>query len=224
MRNHLVVLAALLSLVAPTAFAAEEAPSADAIVAFAQLASKRGDHATAEKALRDGMVAHPERHGFHLMLGSVLVEAGKLEEGFYELQYEVLRAGPSRREGATAAQIASVVAKHLGPNGEPARYLEALSLASTDPAQARTKLAAIAKKRGERLVFLALDADFAWLAGDSAAAERAYRAVLAKDPRYVPALAGLANLAIARANQTEADAFVARARSIDAQRAAEVLP
>lgn len=222
MRTHLVVLAALLSL--SFAAFAEEAPSADALVTFAQIASKRGDHATAEKALRDGIAAHPGRHGLHLMLGAVLVEAGRLEEGFYELQWEVLRAGPSRREGATAAQISAVVAKHLGPAGEPARYLEALSFASSDPAKARTKLAAIAKARGERLAFLALDADFAWLAGDSEGAARGYRAVLAKDSRYVPALIGLANLAVAAGNQTDADAFVVRAKSIDAQRAAEVLP
>lgn len=230
MRTRLVLLAALLSLpFASPAFGAALDP--DAIVAFAQVAAKRGDYATAEKALRDGMAAHPTRHGFHLMLGSVLVEAGKLDEGFYELQWEVLRAGVSRREGATAAQISAVVARHLGATGEPARFLEALSFASTDPAKARTRLAAIAKKRvaldpdgAATLVFLALDGDLAWLAGDAAGAELSYRSALAKDSRYVPAIVGLSNLAAARGDTTEADAFIARAKAIDAQRAAEVLP
>ena len=79
---------------------------------------------------------------------------------------------------------------------------------ATDPAEASSDLLQALKLTPETTDDTILAANLADQAGESTAAEAAYRRVLAKDPKSAPANAGLAHLLIAKKQYPEAETFL----------------
>lgn len=173
---------------------AKEPPLGTAVdyLTVADIAVLRGEWMTAERILRDGMDAHPESDGFHLSLGYVLESQGRIADAFYEYQYEVVRSTHDRL-AKEAARKSSLLLERTEAD-EPRRVMAAIELARTNPAAARKALAAIPSKGTRPFALRLYETECTRLAGDLAAAERGYRALIASDPLFAPAHAALADL------------------------------
>jgi Flp pilus assembly protein TadD len=137
---------------------------------------------------RRAIAANPKSFEAHISLGLLLARQNKFDEARPEL----------------------VTAATLDP-GEPGPALKARAwraLAridrSTDPAAASNDLLEALKLSPETPEDTLLAAELAEQAGQNDAAEAAYRRVLLKDPRSVPANAGLAHILILRKQYPEA--------------------
>jgi predicted Zn-dependent protease len=141
--------------------------------------------------------ANPRSFEAHVSLGLLLARQSKLDEARPELdaatQLDPGEAGPALKARAWRA-LAEIDRPAPGRPGNATRaseeLLEALKLSPETPSD--TLLAA----------------NLAELTGQAAAAEAAYRRVLAKDPKSVAANAGVAHLLIARKEYPEAETFL----------------
>lgn len=182
--------------------------------AFFRLAQQRlhaADVDAAEHVLREGMAAHPREPGFHVALGEVLETRGQKAEAFYEYQWELLRTGAENPIGEAAGKSAAALVSK--GDREIREVLGALQQMASDPSESRSRLAKVRADRGPRLILDLYVAEAARLAGDSRAAERGFRAVIERDPAFVPAYLELAGVL---GDGDEARALVAKAASIDA--------
>jgi len=143
---------------------------------------------------RRAVTAEPQSFEAHLMLGLLLARQGKLEEARPEL-VKATQLDPGDAGGALKARawraLAQIDKPGPGNKGDAAQasddLLEALKLSPETPED--TLLAAsLAESNGQF---------------DAAAA--AYRRVLAKDPKSVPANAGLARLLIHQGQYADAE-------------------
>lgn len=141
--------------------------------------------------------ANPRSFEAHVSLGLLLARQSKLDEARPELdaatQLDPGEAGPALKARAWRA-LAEIDRPAPGRPGNATRaseeLLEALKLSPETPSD--TLLAA----------------SLAEATGQVAAAEAAYRRVLAKDPKSVAANAGMAHLLIARKEYPEAETFL----------------
>ena len=128
----------------------------------------------------------------HLSLGLLLASQNKLDEARAELQ--------------AATNL------NAGENGPAFRARAWRALAQldrdTDPAAASNDLIEALKLTPETPQDTLLAADLAASAGELDAAEKAYRRVLARDPKSVAATAGLAHVLIAKKNYPEAETLL----------------
>jgi len=146
---------------------------------------------------RRAVDANPQSFEAHLSLGLLLARLGKLADARLELaaatKLDPGEAGAAVKVRAWRA-LAEIDRPDPGKAGDPAEasndLLEALKLSPETPAD--TLLAA----------------SLADQAGQFEAAEKAYRRVLAKDPKSAPANAGLAHLLIARKQYPEAETLL----------------
>lgn len=182
---------------------------------FADLAAKEKDWTKAERILRDGMIKHPASDGFHLSLGYVFEQKGQLADAFYEYQWEMLRAGVKKLGDEAARRSGTLLAMESPDVAEPRAVMEALDLGRTKPAAARQKLLAISKKRGSPFALRVYGAELAHLAGDTTTAEKEFRELIKRDPAFVPAYLSLSRLLANSDRKSEADALLAKARSIN---------
>ncbi len=128
----------------------------------------------------------------HLSLGLLLARQNKPDE--------------ARKELKAATQLS---AAENGPAFR-ARAWRALAQIdrTTDPASASNDLIEALKLTPETPEDTLLAADLASSAGEWDAAEKAYRSVLAKDPKSTAASSGLAHVLIAKKNYPEAETFL----------------
>ncbi len=124
----------------------------------------------------------------HLSLGLLLARQNKLDEARTELQ--------------AATQL------NAAENGHSLRARARRALAqidrATDPAAASTDLIEALKLTPETPEDTLLAAELASAAGEWDAAEKAYRSLLAKDPKSTAVAAGLAHILIVKKNYPEA--------------------
>jgi predicted Zn-dependent protease len=141
---------------------------------------------------RRAIDADPKSFEAHISLGLLLARQGKTEEARPEL----------------------ALAAHLDPGevGPPATARAWRALAqidrTTDATEASNDLIEALKLSPETPADTLLAATLADQAGEPEAAEKAYRRVLAADPKSAPANAGLAHLLIARKQYPEAETFL----------------
>ena len=143
---------------------------------------------------RRAIQANPNSFESHLALGLLLARQGKRDEAHTELSAATVldpgESGPPLKARAWRA-LARLDAPAAGVAGNPqlasSELLEALKLTPETPAD--TLLAA----------------DLAAASGQSAAAEAAYRRVLAADPKSVAANSGLAHVLILEKHYPEAE-------------------
>ena len=141
---------------------------------------------------RRSVDANPQSFEAHLSLGLLLARLGKLADARTELAAAtVLDPGEA---GATVKARAW-------------RALAEIDRAS-DPAQASNDLLEALKLSPETPADTLLAASLAEEAGQFDAAEKAYRRILARDPKSSPANAGLAHLLIARKQYPEAETLL----------------
>jgi predicted Zn-dependent protease len=141
---------------------------------------------------RRAIEANPQSFLAHLSLGLVLARQNKLDDARPEL-----------------AAATSLDPGDAGP-AMKARAWRALARIdrNTDTTEASNDLLEALKLTPETLDDTLLAANLADQAGEYAAAETAYRRVLAKDPKSAPANAGLAHLLIARKLYPEAETLL----------------
>jgi predicted Zn-dependent protease len=143
-------------------------------------AQDRRDDAAA--LYRHAMAANPESFEAHLSLGLLLARVGKPDEARPELV-----AATKLDAGEAGAEL-------------KARAWRALARIDrdSDPAEASAELLEALKITPETSADTLLAADLAEETGQMDAAEKAYRRVLAEDPKSLAADAGLAHVLIAR--------------------------
>jgi len=163
--------------------------------AYVADAQNRVDDATA--LYRRSVQANPRSFEAHLSLGLLLARQGNIEDARPELAVATtLDAGTDgaplkARAWRALAEIDRPAAGKLGDTTEASDdLLEALKLSPETPAD--TLLAA----------------SLAEQAGELGAAEKAYRRLLASDPKSAPANAGLAHLLIAHKQYPEAETLL----------------
>lgn len=131
----------------------------------------------------------------HLSLGLLLARQGKLDEARPELAaattLEPGVAGPAAK--ARAWRALAEIDRRKDPAAASNDLIEALKLSPETPAD------------------LLMTASLADQAGEFEAAEKAYRRILAQDPKSAPASAGLAHLLIARKQYPDAEALLRKA-------------
>ena len=136
--------------------------------------------------------ANPQSFEAHVELGMLLARQNKISD--------------ARPELARATEL------DPGPAGSAAKARAWRALAqidrAEDPAKASDDLMAALKLTPETIEDTLLAASLADRSGQAEAAERAYRRVLAADPKSAPANAGLAHLLIARKQYPEAETFL----------------
>lgn len=141
---------------------------------------------------RRAVEANPKSFEAQLMLGLLLARQGKLSD-----------ARPA---------LAAATTLDAGDAGPAAKARAWRALAQIDrsdnPAQASTDLLEALKLTPETVDDTLLAAEIADQAGQYEAAEKAYRRVLAEDPKSAPANAGLAHLLIARKQYPEAETML----------------
>jgi predicted Zn-dependent protease len=217
MNSRSLMLSLLLALSgAHIAAAAEAAPkplgSAVDYLTVADIAVQLKDWKKAEQIIRDGMAAHPDSDGFHLSLGYVLENQGHIAEAFYEYQYEILRSSRVRMAEEAARKSAALLARKSADADEPRRVMAALQLAENDPAAARKAIAAVSRTRGDRFALRVFEVECAQRAGDLDGAEKGFRALLARDPGFIPGYVALADLLASSGHAAEAEAILATAQ------------
>lgn len=178
---------------------------------------KLGELSAAEKTARDGMRKHPESQGFHLALADVLVARNKPADAFYELEWEVMRAGAASPSGKTAAEKMGDLLKNArGPGAdEMRRVAEATIATSGDAEKGLSLIRAVYAERGDIFVLRLLVAEAESEAGHRAKAIPIFRALIKEDPRFVPGYVDLAKALRADGKPAEADALLAKAKKID---------
>jgi Flp pilus assembly protein TadD len=141
---------------------------------------------------RRAVDANPQSFEAHVELGMLLARLGKLAEARTELaaatQLDAGEAGPGAK--ARAWRALAEIDREDDPSKASEDLLEALKLSPESPAD------------------MLLAAELAAQAGQLDAAEKAYRQILAKDPKSAAANAGLAHLLIARKQYPEAEALL----------------
>ena len=157
---------------------------------YAADAENRPDDAAS--LYRRAIDANPQSFLAHLSLGLLLARQEKLSDARSEL-----------------AAATSLDPGDAGP-AVKARAWRAMAQIdrSTDPTEASNDLLEALKLTPETLDDTLLAADLADRAGEYAAAETAYRRVLAGNPKSAPANAGLAHLLIARKLYPEAETLL----------------
>jgi Flp pilus assembly protein TadD len=141
---------------------------------------------------RRAVEANPQSFEAHVELGMLLARQDKISD--------------ARRELAAATQLD---AGEAGP-GAKARAWRALAEMdrTDDPSKASEDLLEALKLSPESPADMLLAASLAEQTGQLDAAEKAYRQILAKDPKSAAANAGLAHLLIARKQYPEAEALL----------------
>jgi Flp pilus assembly protein TadD len=141
---------------------------------------------------RRAVEANPQSFEAHAELGMLLARLGKLDEARTELaaatQLDPGEAGPGAK--ARAWRALAEIDRRDDPSKASDDLLEALKLSPEGPAD--TLLAA----------------ELALQTGQMDAAEKAYRHVLAEDPKSAQANAGLAHLLITRKQYPEAESLL----------------
>jgi tetratricopeptide (TPR) repeat protein len=158
-------------------------------------AQNRPDDAVA--LYRRALKTNPKSFESHLSLGLLLARLGKPEEARAELaaatQLDPGDAGPAMKARAWRA-LALIDQPGLSNPSDT-------TLASNDLLEAL-------KLTPETPIDTLLAANLADRAGEFDAAEKAYRRVLARDPKSAPANAGLAHILIVRKQYPEAETFL----------------
>ncbi|MGA9670932.1 MAG: tetratricopeptide repeat protein, partial [Terracidiphilus sp.] len=143
------------------------------------------------------IAADPKSFEAHISLGLLLARQGKMAEARPELALAAhLDPGADGPAAPARAWRALAQIDRPGPNG------------SGDPTEASNDLIEALKLSPETPADTLLAATLADQAGQLDAAEKAYRRVLASDPKSAPANAGLAHLLIARKQFPEAETFL----------------
>jgi tetratricopeptide (TPR) repeat protein len=152
---------------------------------------------------RRAVAADPNSFDAHISLGLLLARQAKSDPSNPQDQAKLTEA---RAELATATQLDPGDA---GP-ALKARAWRALAQIdrTTDPTEASNDLLEALKISPETTSDTLLAANLADQAQEPAAAEAAYRRVLAQDPKSAPANAGLAHLLIAQKKYPEAETFL----------------
>lgn len=209
---------------APAAVPAAAAPQPiSGEVAEAEAAIVKSDWKAAEVKLTPWLTAHPADARALFDAGYVADEQNRLDDaaGLYRRAVE---ANPqsfeahvelglllARQNKFSDARLELVAASRLDPGaagtGAKARVWRALAQIdrTDDPAQASADLLEALKLSPETTDDTLLAASLADQAGQYAAAEAAYRRVLATDPKSAPANSGLAHLLIARKQYPQAE-------------------
>lgn len=190
--------------------------SPGAFLVLADRIASDGDLDRAETVLRDGLAQNPDADGFHYGLGEIERRRGHDAEAFYELHWELLRAGDRPSAQAAAKEIGSLL--HDAKSADAAEMrsvMTAMMTARSDPKSALATLSAVRAKRGDRFVLIVYQAEAARDAGDPAAAEKGLREAIARDATFAPACVELADLLQSEGRSAEADALRANAKAID---------
>jgi predicted Zn-dependent protease len=207
--------------------AGEAAPqSVSAEMAEAEASIVKSDWKTAEMALSAWLTAHPTDARALFDAGYVADAENRLDDaaGFYR---RAVRANPRSfeahvelglllaRQGKPAEarpELAAATRLDSGAAGADAKARAWRALAEidrkNDPAEASNDLLEALKLSPETEDDTLLAASLADQAGQSDTAEKAYRRILAKNPKSAPANAGLAHLLIARKQYSEAETFL----------------
>ena len=172
---------------------------------------------TAEKILRDGMKQFPSAAGFHLLLGHVHQSRGHHAEAFYEYQWELLRTGAARTEGADAARRCAELVKKPSSSRELADLMTAVQEMQRNPQLASEMLAEMIRKQGEHFILQLYEAKASQNAGNFIHAADVYRALILRDPGFVPAYVQLSELLRQKGDLQEAEQLLTKAREIDDQ-------
>lgn len=183
----------------------------------AQIAAEQKQWRQAEKILRDGMTRHPKSDGFHLSLGYVFEQEGRLADAFYEYQWELQRAGIPELAEAAARRSAAILERKEAAADDPRAVMEALALGEKDPAAARKRLVEISARTGSPFALRVYAAEMAALAKDRKSAEKELRELTREDPAFVPGYVALARIFDQTGRKKDAEAALARAREVNAQ-------
>ncbi len=195
-------------------------------VAFAESAIASSDWKTAETKLDAYLSTHPTDARALFDAGYVADAQNRLDDAA-ALYRRAIAANPksfeahislglllARQNNFDAARPELIAATTLDP-GEAGPALKARAWRAlaridraTDPAAASNDLLEALKLSPETPEDTLLAAEFAEKSGQNDAAEAAYRRILAKDPRSVPANAGLAHLLILRKQYPEAETLL----------------
>jgi predicted Zn-dependent protease len=205
--------------------AAQEEPLAPE-VADAEAAIVKSDWKAAEATLTPYVATHPQDARALFDAGYVADVQNRLEDAA-ALYRRAVQANPKSfeaqlmlglllaRQGKLAdarPELAAATALDAGAAGPAAKARAWRALAqidrSSNPAQASTDLLEALKLTPETVDDTLLAAEIADEAGQNEAAEKAYRRVLAEDPKSSPANAGLAHLLIARKQYPEAETML----------------
>lgn len=195
-------------------------------VAEAESAIAQSDWKSAEDKLIPYIAAHPDDHRA-LFDAGYAADAQNHPDDAISLYRRAIAADPksfeahislglllARQGKTTEARPELALAAHLDPGpigpAAPARAWRALAQIdrATDPTEASNDLIEALKLSPETPSDTLLAATLADQAGELDAAEKAYRRVLASDPKSAPANAGLAHLLIARKQFPEAETFL----------------
>jgi predicted Zn-dependent protease len=195
-------------------------------VAEAEAAIAASDWKSAQAKLTTWLVAHPDDPRA-LFDAGYAADAQNHSDDAVALYHRALDADPKSfeahislglllaRQGKTAeARPELALAAHLDPGevgpAATARAWRALAQIDrvSDPTEASNDLIEALKLSPETPADTLLAATLADQAGEYNAAEKAYRRVLAADPKSAPANAGLAHLLIARKQFPEAETFL----------------
>jgi Flp pilus assembly protein TadD len=195
-------------------------------VAEAEAAIAKSDWKSAQDALTPFLAAHPDDPRALFDMGYA-ADAQNRPDDAIALYHRAIVADPKSfeahislglllaRQGKTAdARPELALAAHLDPGADgpaaPARAWRALAQIdrASDPIEASNDLIEALKLSPETPADTLLAATLADQAGEHDAAEKAYRHVLAADPKSAPANAGLAHLLIARKQFPEAETFL----------------
>ena len=173
------------------------------------------DHA--QRAVDKGRAKFPGAHGFHLKQGDIHKARGKLAEAYYEWQWEQWRAGAFETGLAAGNKIAELAKSDArGPEmDEIGTVLSAMARMPADGAGALADLRRVQKDRGDRFALAVLIAGAQVQAKDVAGAEGDYRALLARDPHFVPAMVELAGVLRLLGKHDEAAKLDAKAKTVD---------
>src|SRR5438270_8480597 len=168
----------------------------------------------AERVLRDGIHNFPRAPGFHLLLARVHQSRGHYLEAFLEYQWELLRTGAERTEGADAARCCAQLMKDPKAAVQLSELLIAVEEMQRNPRSARKRVQQIISREGEKPLLLLYEAECAQNSGDSKAARDMYQRLIELDPAFVPALVQLSELLQQAGRQHEAEQLLSRAREI----------
>lgn len=156
------------------------------------VADAQNETADAQGFYSRAVKADPKSFEAHLSLGLLLARAGKLDEARPELEAATTldpgQAGPSMKARAWRA-LAQIDRKD-------------------DPAKASDDLLEALKMSRETPRDTLLAAELAEATGQPDAAEKAYRRVLAQDPKSAEAQAGLAHVLVTKKQYDEAETLV----------------
>jgi len=183
----------------------------DGMQAFLPIVLAANDFDTAEKVANDGIRWYPAAAGWHITLGRVYQSRGRYAEAFYELQWEILQAGPGSETGeAAAAACAELLETRAGERREVMAVLAALEQIEQDPAKAIEGIETVEKTRGKRLALEIYRAEALRNAGRREESAAAYRGVIDHTPSFVPAYVELARL-----DRKQSGPLLEKARAID---------